>query len=163
MRLSTSTHLAQQRVAELVAGAVVDVLEVVAVEDDEAQLVPGLLGAAEFAIQQILEPTPVVEARQWIGVRAAALPVERDRRVERHRGMGGEQRCNFTLATVELPRKAAGTDQQADLLAVRPQRDQDYRAELEAGELGHRHCSRVEQLEHGRCVDALAQGAQRFE
>ena len=122
-----------------------------------------LLGATELALEQILEPAPVVEARERIGVRAAALAVERDRRVERRRGVRGEERCQLTLATVELPREAAGADEQADLLAVRPQRNQHHRAELQAGELGHRHRGRVEQLEHGRCVDARAQRPQRVD
>ena len=128
--LQHQAHLAQERVAELVAGPVVDVLEVVAVEDDEAQLAPILLGATELAVEQILQPTPVVEARERIGVRAAALAVERHRRVERHRGMGGEERCQLTLAAVELACEAAGADEQADLLAVRPQRNQHHRPKL---------------------------------
>ena len=144
-------------------GPVVDVLEVVAVEDDEAQLASMLLGATELALQQILEPAPVVEARERVGVRAAALAVERHRRVERCRCVRGEERCQLTLAAVELPREAAGTNQQADLLTVRPQRNQHHRPELQAGELGHRHRSRVEQLEHCRCVDPRAQRPQRVQ
>ena len=42
-----------------------------------------LPGTAELALQQLFEPAPVVEARERVGVCAAALAIERHRRVER--------------------------------------------------------------------------------
>ena len=124
--------LAQERVAELVPGAVVDVLEVVAVEHDEAERLPHLLRPTQLAVEQVLEPAPVEQPGQRVGVGAAALAVERDRRVERRRRMRGEQRSQLALAAVELPREPARADEQADLGAVRPQRDQDDRAQVQA-------------------------------
>ena len=94
--------------------------------------------APQPPIEPFLEPTPVEQPGQGIGVGALALAAERDRRVERCRRVRSEQRGELALATVELAREAARADEQADLLAVRAQRDQHHRAKPQPGELRHR-------------------------
>ncbi len=92
---------------------------------------------------------------------APALAVERDRRVERRSRVRCEKRCQLALAAVELLRESARADEQPDLGPVRPQRDQHDRAQPQAGELGHVRRARVEQLEHGRGVDARPERVER--
>ena len=138
------------------AGAIVDVLEVVAVEHYEAQLAPLLLCAAKVALEPVFQATAVEQPRQRVGVRTLPLAAERDRGVERGSRVCGEKRRQLALGTVERAGEAARADEEADLLAVRTQRDQHDRAKPQAGELRHGRRAGVEQLEDGRVVDPPA-------
>ena len=65
--------LLQQGVAELVTGPVVDLLEVVAVDHEQAQRTALRVGRGKPAVQQLLEPAPVEQAGQRVGHRAVPL------------------------------------------------------------------------------------------
>src|SRR5207245_2454382 len=52
-------HLVEQSVSELVSCTVVDLLEVVAVEDEQAQRDASLLGLRQPALEALLETAPV--------------------------------------------------------------------------------------------------------
>ena len=84
------------------ARAVVDVLEVVAVEDDEAEGAALGLSTLERVVELLLEPPTVEETRERVGVGAAPLPGERDRRIEGRRCVGSEKRRELGLLAVEL-------------------------------------------------------------
>ena len=75
-------HLLQQRVAELVPCSVVDLLEVVAVDDKQAQRHPPLLGDSELAFQPLLETAAIEDSRERIGHCAQTLALERESGVE---------------------------------------------------------------------------------
>ena len=102
---NTRPDLAEQGVAELMAGAVVDVLEVVAVEHDEAQRSPLLLRVRELALEPILEAPAVEQTGQSVRMGAQTLSVERERGIERGRRVGSEQRGHLGLIPIEGRRR----------------------------------------------------------
>ena len=69
---TTSTHalgrLRERRVAGQVADAVVDVLEVVQVEDDQRELPLVAVGACTLARERLVEEATVVQPRQRVEV-----------------------------------------------------------------------------------------------
>ena len=74
--------LAEQGVAELVARAIVDLLEVVAVDDEQAQSEALLLRVEQRELEPLLEAAPVQDPRQRIRRCAETLALEGERRVE---------------------------------------------------------------------------------
>ena len=61
---------------------VVDLLEIVAVDDKEAQRQPPLLGEGELALEPLLETAAIEDSRQRIGRGAQTLALERESGVE---------------------------------------------------------------------------------
>ena len=82
--------LLQERIAERMTCAVVDVLEVVAVDDEKAQRHPPILCRDEFALEPLLEAAAIEDSRQRIGHRAEPLALQRECGVERRCDMCGE-------------------------------------------------------------------------
>ena len=85
--------LAQRRVAELVSGPVVQVLEVVAVHHGDGQRQPSLLGAVELKVEHLLQAPPVEQAREGIGERRPALACQGQRGVDRCGRVRRYERC----------------------------------------------------------------------
>ncbi len=139
------------------AGAVVDILEVVAVEYDKTQRTPVLLRGRELSLERVLEAPAVEQAGQSVRMSAQALSIERERGIERGSRMGGEQRRHLGLIPIEGRREPARADKEPDVVSVRAKRDQDHRTNPRLGELDHTELIRVEQLEHGRRTDVIAE------
>lgn len=159
--LQHEADLSQQRIAELVTRPIVDLLEIVAVQDDQADRAAALLRVGELELQPLLEATAVEEPGQRVGESAAALPRERERRVDRRRSVRGQQRCGLGLGAVELTIEPCRSDEHAELLSVRAERRERDRSDTTSDQLRHLHHSCVQQLEHRRRLDPVTEGLQR--
>ena len=110
--------LAQQRVAELVPGAVVDLLEVVAVDHEEAQRESSLLRVQERELESFLEPAPVEDACERVRRGAQPLALERERRIERRSDVRCQDGCRVEHGRVHALGGAADAHQRADVAGV---------------------------------------------
>ena len=145
------------------AGAVVDVLEVVAVEHDEAQRRPLLLGAAELA-RRARSSSPrrlsrPVSASVWAlrRSRSSAIAASSDAAA-----CAASSDASSPWPRSNSLREPARADEQADLVAVRAQRDQHDRAERQAGELRDVHrrsCRATRRRPTRRCARAAPASA----
>ena len=73
-------------------GPVVDLLEVVAVDDEKAQRHAPLLRGGELALEPLLEPAAVQDPGERVGDGALALALERECGVEGRCDVGREHR-----------------------------------------------------------------------
>ena len=117
--------LAQQRVTELMAGTVVHLFEVVAVQHPEAEREPALLRSRESSLELQLEAAPVEQAGQRVGESTPALAPERECCVDRGSGLGGEHRRHLRLLTRHFHRPTARADQDSEVIATCAQGEQD--------------------------------------
>ena len=120
--------LVQERVAELVPGPVVDLLEVVTVDDEQADRQPPLLCERQLAIETLLEAAAIENPGERVRDRALPLASQRDRGVERCGYVGREQRGAVELDRVDPLAGAADRDERSELRAVRTEREPDERA-----------------------------------
>ena len=121
--------LVEQRVPELVPGAVVDLLEVVAVEDEHAQRLAHLLRDAELPLELLLEAAAVEYPRERVRYRTAALELKRGGRVEARRHMRREHGRGVELLGVDSLVRSNRRDDRPQLGPARPKRKPDQRAE----------------------------------
>ena len=119
--------LAQERVTELVPGAVVDLLEVVAVDDEDAQRYALLLRPGQGALHSFLEAATVEDAGERIGGRAQSLASESERRIERRRDMSGKHGGRVEDDRIHVTGVAIDPYQRAELARIRAQRKPDDR------------------------------------
>ena len=120
--------LVQERVAELVPRAVVDVLEVVAVDDEQAQRLAPLLRERQLAIEPLFQPAAVEDPGERVRDRAVALVLQGERDVERRPDVSGENGRRVELHGIRALARADRRNHRPELVAARPQREPDERA-----------------------------------
>ncbi len=125
--------LVQERVAELVPGAVVDLLEVVAVDDEHAQWPAQVLRDGELALELLLEPAAVEDPRQRVRDRAPALELKGGRGVEARRHVSREHRGRVELDGIDSLVGSNRRHERAQIGPARPERKPDERAEPPCG------------------------------
>ena len=108
-------------------GAVVDLLEVVAVDDEEAQRYALLLRRGAARARALLEAATVEDAGERIGCRAQSLASESERRVERRRDVSGEHRGRVEADRIHVTDVAIDPHERAELARIRAQRKPDDR------------------------------------
>ena len=94
-------HLAQDEIALLVAVGVVDVLEVVEVEQHEAQRLAEALGALDLGGHGLLEAAAIEQAGQLVGHRLALDRLVQADILDRHRRLLGEVVEELALGRAE--------------------------------------------------------------
>ncbi len=126
-RESTSATSRSKRVSELVARAVVDLLEVVAVDDEQAQRYAPVLRRGELAFEPLLEAAPVQDPRQGVRDGAESLALQREGGVERGGDVSREHGGRVEQVWIDVRRLRAQPHHRAQLAGVRAQRKPDDR------------------------------------
>ena len=126
-------------------GAIVDLLQVVAVDDEEAHRSASLLRGGKLALETLLEPPAVQHAGQRVGHGALALPSQCNGGIEGRRDVSGQHGSGVELHRVDPSDRPAGADERADLLAVGTQGQPHERRPIRE--------ARLEELAHDRGLD----------
>ena len=111
--------LAEQRVAELVAGAIVHLFEVVAVEHPQAERSPCLLRDGERALELKLEAATIEQTRELISESAAAFTSKRKGGIDRGSCLRGKHGCHLGRLALDIQGPTARADEDSQVVAVR--------------------------------------------